>query len=463
MATPVIMPRQGQSVESCIIAKWHKQQGDRVAVGDILFSYETDKASFEEESKVSGVMLEIFFEAGDDVPCLTTVCVIGNAGESAVGFSPNNSDITPEKPAARKIANGQTEMPSQTYPDQNAPVIQSYTGATPDTRVKLSPRARVLAEKSGIDYRYATPSGPYGRIIEQDIIALKEAGVAFTAPAIAEQSKGVAGNIPVGTGLGGRITTSDLKPSPIDAAQPVTPNVPAAASAGPLYEEVKLSNIRKVIAKTMHHSLSVAAQLSLNASFDVSDILEFRKRLKSAPEDLGLANITINDIIIYAVSRTLLNHQALNAHFLDDKMLYFKNVNLGVAVDTERGLMVPTLFNADQKSLNEISNEVKKLVKDCQSGTVNPDLLKGGSFTVTNLGTLDIESFTPVLNPPQTGILGVNNIMQRVKEVEGDYQFYPAMGLSLTFDHRAIDGAPAARFLQELKSNLENFSIMLAR
>ncbi len=144
-------------------------------------------------------------------------------------------------------------------------------------------------------------------------------------------------------------------------------------------------------------------------------------------------------------------------------MLYFKNVNMGIAVDTERGLMVPTLSDANLKSLNEISAEVKKLVKDCQTGTVNPDLLKNGSFTITNLGTLDVESFTPVINPPQTGILGVNNIVQRAREVDGEIEFYPAMGLSLTFDHRALDGAPAARFLKDLKISLESFSAMLVK
>lgn len=463
MATPVIMPRQGQSVESCIITKWHKQKGDQVAVGDILFSYETDKASFEEESKVSGVVLDIFFEEGDDVPCLTNVCVIGNPGESATKFKPHKSNTAPEETVA-EIPNTQVEILGKAYPDRNVPVIQSFTDATATgAMVKISPRARALAEKSGIDYRYATPSGPYGRIIEQDIIALKKAGVAFTAPAMAENFKGVAGNIPAGTGLGGRITTLDLKPSTFEAIQPEVPNVSGAASAEPLYEEVKITNIRKVIAKTMRLSLSSTAQLCLNTSFDASDILEFRKKLKSNQERLGLENITINDIIIYAVSRILLNHRDLNAHFLDDRMIYFKNVNLGVAVDTERGLMVPTVFNANQKSLNEISKEVKKIAKDCQSGTINPDLLKGAGFTITNLGNLDIESFTPILNPPQTGILGVNAIVQRVKEVDGDYQFYPAMGLSLTFDHQAIDGAPAARFLKELKCNLENFSVMLAR
>jgi pyruvate dehydrogenase E2 component (dihydrolipoamide acetyltransferase) len=246
------------------------------------------------------------------------------------------------------------------------------------------------------------------------------------------------------------------------ADQSFAPSSPVSIT-DPAYEEVKVPHIRKVIAKAMHQSLASTAQLTLNASFDATDLLNYRKKLKEAKERLGLENITLNDMILFAVSKTLLNHKDLNAHFLDDKVRYFKNVNLGVAIDTERGLMVPTVFGAERMSLNDISAQAKRLAADCKAGTINPDLLKNGSFTVTNLGTLDIESFTPVLNPPQTGILGVNTIVQRAREVNGNYEFYPAMGLSLTFDHRAVDGAPAARFLKVLKTNLENFSVMLAR
>jgi pyruvate dehydrogenase E2 component (dihydrolipoamide acetyltransferase) len=458
MATPIIMPKQGQSVESCIIAKWYKKKGDRVAVGDILFSYETDKASFDEEAEISGVLLDLFFEEGDDVPCFTNVCVIGNPGESSAEFNPHSSTNAPvqTEPANQPK---QAETQNQVQP-VTMPAIQAFA----DTEIRISPRAKNLAEKIGIDYRYANSSGPNGRIIEKDIIALQEAGVIFTGSARDEQLKGEAGEVMAGTGFGGRITTDDLKTkgAKVSSGQSIF-GTSAQGVIESLHEEVKISNIRKVIAKTMQNSLSSTAQLTLNTSFDATDIFKLRKQLKESKEQFGLENITINDIIIYAVSRTLLNHRSLNAHLLDDRILYFKNVNVGVAVDTERGLMVPTLFNANQKSLNEISREVKQLVKDCQSGTINPDLLKNGSFTITNLGTLGIESFTPVLNPPQTGILGVNTIVQRAKEVDGEYIFYPVMGLSLTFDHRALDGAPAAKFLKELKNNLENFSVLLAR
>lgn len=453
MATLVIMPRQGQSVESCILAKLHKQKGDKVEVGDLLFSYETDKASFEEEAKVSGTFLGYFFEEGDDVPCLTNVCAIGDAGESIEGLGGDTAkpvDVQPELQDTKK--QDSLKMDSDL---QAAPAIVNFN----DGDLKISPRARNLAEKTGIDYRYANASGPYGRIIEKDIIALKESGHAFTASAHAQQMAGEVGAAVTGTGLGGRITTQDLQARNAGAyvAQP------QGYAEQPMYDAVKIPNIRKVIAKAMHNSLATTAQLTLNSSFDATEIMEYRKKLKAGKDSLELENITINDMILFAVSRTLQKHKDMNANLVDDTMLYFRNVNLGVAVDTERGLMVPTLMNANLKSLNDISGEVKALAKECQAGSINPDMLKNGSFTVTNLGSLGIESFTPVLNPPQTGILGVNAIVQRIKEVDGEFVNYPAMTLSLTFDHRAVDGAPAARFLQELVYNLENFSALLAR
>ena len=184
-------------------------------------------------------------------------------------------------------------------------------------------------------------------------------------------------------------------------------------------------------------------------------------------DNLGLAvaaaNPTLNDILLFAVSRVLKNHRACNAHFFDDRMVYFNRVHLGMAVDTPRGLMVPTIFNADLLDLAGIAREARTVADACQKGTVVPDQLKGGTFTLTNLGTLGIESFTPVINPPQTCILGVNTLVTRVKDVDGRAVPYQAMTLSLTFDHRALDGAPAARFLKDLKAALENFPLLLMK
>ena len=242
---------------------------------------------------------------------------------------------------------------------------------------------------------------------------------------------------------------------------------PAAAAAAPVseseFEDIPLSNVRKVIAKAMHTSLSSMAQLTHTFSFDATNMLALRKQFKASAEVLGLENITLNDIILFAVSRVLMNHKDLNAHFLDDKMRIFKDVNLGMAVDTPRGLLVPVIKGANKLSLNEIAKEAKRLAKSAQEGNINPDDLNGGSFTVSNLGSFGVESFTPVINPPQTGILGVDTITTRVRMVDGQMVPYQAMGISLTYDHRALDGAPASRFAQELCRTLENIQALLAK
>ncbi len=448
MATPVIMPRQGQSVESCIITKWSKKVGDHVAVGDILFSYETDKSSFDEEAKTEGELLAIFFEEGDDVECLLNVCVIGKAGESVAEFDP-------KKAKEAEAAPGQAEV--QTEIKAEAPAATAAEPVSTEGRLKISPRAKALAEKQNADLRFAVPTGPNGRIIERDVRKLAAEGHVMTSAAKAEY---LAGGMTVdGTGIGGRVSVADLT-TPVQAA---TPAVSVSTDDFLACEEVKLPNIRKVIAKSMHASLSEMAQLTLNTSFDATNIMAFRAAVKENKDKMGFENITLNDIVLYAVAKTLPAHKDLNAHFCDDKIVYWKHVNLGVAVDTPRGLLVPTLFGAEQLSLNELSKQAKGLTEGAKQGTISPDMLKNGSFTVTNLGSLGVESFTPVINPPQTGILGVDNIRTQVKLVNGEPKYYQAMGLSLTFDHRAIDGAPAARFLQDLVKNLENFTLLLAK
>ena len=459
MATPIIMPRQGQSVESCIIGKWYKQVGDKVSVGDDLFSYETDKATFDETAKVDGELLAIFFPEDDDVPCLTTVCVIGAPGESTAEFDPRGTATTATGQAAPATpAAPVAEATAQATPATPSP----STTAVDLTPLAISPRAKALARKQNVDLRAAAPSGPKGRLIERDVRNLIDAGRFATGAVGTEYSSGL-----TGSGIGGRIAVSDLDQIP---AQPVATQAPALATTpvSATYEE-KHSNIRKLIAKSMVQSLSTMAQLTYNMSFDASDLLDFRARHKKAKEAgltdaLGLpASVTINDIILYTVSRVVKNHKMCNAHYFDDRMVYFNSVNLGMAVDTPRGLMVPTLFNADQLTIGEISAQAKSLSAACQHGTISPDQLKDGTITVTNLGSLGIESFTPVINPPQTCILGVNCLSTAFKLVDGQAVAYPAMSLSLTADHRAIDGAPAARFLKDLKNALENFSLLLMK
>ena len=460
MATPVIMPRQGQSVESCIITKWFKKKGDKVAVGDLLFNYETDKAAFDEESKVEGVMLDVFFKEGDDVTCLVNVCVIGTEGENVDQFNPNAASTAV---GSTEVQNIIEEMPTATegsdQSENNSLEAQSQTqNLASNQDYKISPRAKNLAEKQFVDSRKAMPTGPNGRIIERDIINLIDSGDMMTS-AIKDEYLS-SGRTVEGSGIGGRVRTFDLG----DEVS-VAPKVSVVPEVSVAHEvtEVKHSNIRKTIAKAMHNSLSTMAQLTLNSSFDATEILDFRQKVKVSMDKAGIGNITMNDMILFAVSKTLESHKDLNAHYLDDKMLLFRDVNLGIAVDTPRGLMVPTLFVSNTKTLNQISGEAKILIESCQKGTISPDALKGGTFTVTNLGALGIESFTPVINPPQTGILGVDTIQIKVKEVKGEFVYYKSIGLSLTFDHRAIDGAPAAKFLKDLVRNLENFSMLLVK
>lgn len=462
MATPVIMPRQGQSVESCIIGKWHKQVGDEVKTGDLLFTYETDKATFDEAAKTDGTMLAVFFEEGDDVPCLMNVCVIGQPGESFAAFNPNGETAAVSAAPAEDVsAAAETEIEK----DTSEKPVTAEAGEMP---AAISPRARILAEKVGADLRFALSSGPKGRVIERDVLELIASGKLATSAA----GKGYSADLN-GTGIGGRVTTADINagvPSSEPETAPVSAPVSAPISAVPESYTQKHSNIRKVIARSMQASLSSMAQLTLNTSFDASDVLALRAKLKKAGEaglkaeqGFNLAeNVpTLNDIILYAASRVLSRHPSCNAHYDDEKMTFFNHVHMGVAVDTARGLMVPTVFNSDLMSLSALSAEVKSAVAACQTGTINPDALRGGTFTVTNLGTMGIESFTPVINPPQTCILGVDTIMTRVREAGGELKGYPAMGLSLTFDHRALDGAPAAKFLKDLVKTLENFSLLL--
>ena len=443
MAEAVIMPRQGQSVESCLVTALYKKKGDQIHAGDILFSYETDKSSFDEESKLSGTILELFINEGDDVPCLETIMIIGNEGEDLSGLMPQNVN-KPEKPAEPEQSVKTSALDRPPEREISLPLIPG--------ELKISPRAKIYAEQAKVDLSKIIPTGPNGRIIERDIIEL------------------------VNRGHRSYNDVGDAVPSVPQTPGSAPPFQKGALDADSSYTDVKLPNIRKIIAKSMHASLSEMAQLTLNSSFDASAILTFRKNLKdnrneqSSFNTLGLENITINDIILFAAAKTLKHHKSLNAHYLGDTIRYFHTVNLGVAVDTERGLVVPTIFDAEKLSLNELAKETKKTISEAQNGSISPDKLKNGTFTVTNLGSLGIESFTPVINPPQTAILGVNNITRRIKQVGNAALgvppqdiFYDCMGLSLTFDHRALDGAPAAKFLKDLCSNLENFYLLLAK
>jgi pyruvate dehydrogenase E2 component (dihydrolipoamide acetyltransferase) len=299
-------------------------------------------------------------------------------------------------------------------------------------------------------------SGPEGRVIERDVVAAAAGQPRLSAAARdAAAAQGLA--VPAqGTGPGGMVLAKDLGTA--GAA-------PAAAAAAPVGEPtvVPLAGIRKLIASKMHESLATTAQLTMNMSFDATGILGYRAKVKAQGEALGLPNITINDIVAYATVQSLLVSPSLNAHFLGDKTVQYPFVNLGIATDTERGLMVPVVHGASEMSLSELSSEVKPLLVDCQKGNINPDLLTGGTFTITNMGMLGVENFTPILNIPEVAILGVGGLFLKPVMKDGDVKHVQAINLSLTVDHQVVDGAPAARFLKTLCASLENFELTLAK
>lgn len=452
MAFVVIMPKQGQSVESCIIID-SKKVGDAVKKGDILFSYETDKAVFEEESPAEGVVLKVFYEDGDEVPVLNKMMIIGNEGEDFADLlggeeapKTDNTAAADEKPIFVSATN-HIEKESAT---SKADALSAASNA-PDSSF-ISPRAKKLANKEALNTKQLSGSGPQGRIIERDIedaLSKRSKMTPLAKRMATEEGLEAQG---AGSGLAGKTRSADFTPLP-------------NKEYGIDYEEKKISNMRKLIGRSMHASLQNSAQLTHHLGADARNILAIRKRVKVAMEAGTLStNITLNDLVCFAVVKTLKKFPDVNTHFLGDSIRYFSKVHLALAVDTERGLMVPTVRNADDLSITGLANQLKEVANACRKGGINPDILaaEAGTFTVSNLGNYGLEMFTPIINLPQSAILGVNTITPRPKDLgDGVYAFVPYIGLSLTYDHRALDGGEATRFLKQIAVEIENLTIDL--
>lgn len=434
MAVVIIMPKQGQTVESCIITQFNKKKGDKVKKGEILFTFETDKASFDEESPVDGIILESIYDEGDEVPVLSNMMVIGEPGEDYSGIIEN------EEPKTLEIF----ENHRSDYAKAKTSSLQSK-----DT-LFISPRAKKLAIKESVEIADIDGSGVQGRIIEKDVRKVLE-----NRPRMTPLAKRVAleeGLHPhqAGTGLAGtsRINDLSVKERRVEEVD---------------YEDKRVSNIRKLIAKSMHSSLQNSAQLTHHLGADARRILEIRKKIKAALAAKTIeVNITLNDMVCVAVIKALKKFPEVNTHYLGDFKRYFNSVHLGIAVDTERGLMVPVVKNADNLSITDLANNLKEIAESCRRGNVNPDILASeeGSFTISNLGNYGVEMFTPVINLPQSAILGVNTILPRPKDLgDGVYAFVPHIGLSLTYDHRSLDGGEATRFLKQIAIEIENLQL----
>ena len=445
MAEAVILPKLGNTVESAIILGWHVAVGDAVRAGDLLCEIETDKATLEIESSADGVLLAQLCAAGEEVPVLSNIAVVGREGESVAEFasdSPSASAEQPDQPENwqdGRVLNRERHSPSLACRGGGRGV------GLPEP-VKISPRARNLAQRKGIEYEAIAGSGPDGRIIERDIeAALQRSGAKVTPVAQAMLDSGDY-KLAAGHPRGQRVSKADL----------LRVEGESAAKALPL------TGVRKTIARRMRESLQSTAQLTLNASADARALQAYRRRLKESEARLGLSAISINDLLLFAVSRTLPAFPALNALFENDTIYPQEAVHLGLAVDTERGLLVPVIRSAESLTLKQLSAEAGRLAEACRAGNIAPDALAGGSFTVSNLGALGIESFTPILNPPQVGILGVGSINLKPVQLDGEVAFIPHIGLSLTINHQVVDGAPAARFLQKLSANLAQIDLLLA-
>jgi pyruvate dehydrogenase E2 component (dihydrolipoamide acetyltransferase) len=434
MATPVIMPRQGQSVESCILTEWKVQSGDTVTEGDVLAVIETDKASFDLESTASGTVLELFWEADDDVPVLANVLVIGEEGENIDEFRPADSGGT-STPEPVATSSSDTNIPAVETTAQPQETIAQSVGTVTAPSAGISPRARKKAMHAGVDAEILVGTGPGGRVIERDVDAFLSGSPRLSAAARVRAQDGM--EAPKhGSGIAGMALASDMRePGAIDGAD-VTP----------------VKGIRKLIADKMMQSLQGTAQLTLHSSFDATACQQYRKKRLAD----GESKVSINDLVAKAILSALKLHPEMNAHFLGDRLAVFHEVNLGIAVDSPRGLMVPVVESASTMSLAMLSAEIKKKAIACRDGTIQPDDLSGGTFTLTNLGMLGVENFTPVLNPPEIAILGVGGISVKPKRQEdGEISFVDQISLSLTIDHQAVDGAPAARFLQTFVNHLE--------
>lgn len=444
MSNMILLPKLGNSVESCIIVSWLKQVGEPVTEGEALCTVETDKTTMEVVSTASGKLLKHLVNVGDDVPVMTAIAEVETEVESGEWKAESL-----ESQKSFSIPNSQLSITTQ------APV---------------SPRARKLAHEMSIDTTPLQGSGPGGRIIERDIqVAATAKPITQSVPArITPLAQRMAQELNIdpatisGSGPRGQITREDVERRATSVGREANKPTHQPSNATPS-SGIPLTHTRKVIAERMRASLQNTAQLTLNASADARALQSYRKRLKASDTALGLSDVTINDLILFAVARTLPQFPDLDATFADGTLSQHTDVQLGFAVDTPRGLLVPVIPAANLLPLRALAQSARQLAALAREGKLTPDQMRGGSFTISNLGQFGIESFTPILNTPQVAILGVGNInLKAVATDDGEIEHIPHLSLSLTIDHQVVDGAPAAKFLQALAKNMAQFELLLA-
>ncbi|SFL48248.1 dihydrolipoamide acetyltransferase family protein [Pelosinus propionicus] len=425
MATELLMPKLGMTMEEGTIVTWFKKVGDSVAEGEILLEILTDKVNMEVEAPAAGQVLAIMAAEGDIVEVNKPIAYIGQPGEKVESHAVQDLKIEKQHTTQEAII--------------TAAPIQSAEGI--GGKVKASPAAKRIAREEEIDLRAVPPSGPGGRIIAVDVTNYKASPLAQKIA----QDKGVELAEITGTGIGGKIMKSDVE------------NVLVKAGSKAKGIRKPLAGMRKVIADHMTDAWR-APHVTHNMEVDMSGMVELRKKLIPGFEKRIGLKPSYNDLIIKVVAKALREYQqVINARLHSDGLEICDEVNVGMAVALPNGLVVPVIKNADTLSIEEITKRAKELAMQAKEGKLLPDEMSGGTFTVTNLGMYGIDTFTPVVNAPEVCILGVGQLQDKVVVKDGEMIIQPRMSLSLSFDHRAVDGAQAAEFLRRIKELLEDY------
>ncbi|MEI5891963.1 2-oxo acid dehydrogenase subunit E2 [Bacillus cereus] len=394
MAVEVVMPKLGMAMKEGIITNWNIKTGDNVAKGELIASINSEKIETEIEAPADGTVLDIAVSEDEGVPPGTVICYIGKPNEKVDVHE--STHVVEEKTSNIEVQNVQHPEP--------------YAKEVAKQRIKISPVAKKIARTENLDIKALVGTGPGGRITKADV--LKALEIRVNVPEVLEQEKENSKVIPV-TGM------------------------------------------RKAIANRMHASLQNSAQLTLTMKVDVTDLVDLHKNMADTVQKRYDNKLTITDFVSRAVVLALGEHKEMNSAYIDDAIHQFEHVHLGMAVALEKGLVVPAIRFANNLSLVELSKEIKNAAQKARAGSLNSDDMQGTTFTISNLGSFGIEYFTPVLNTPETGILGVGAI-EHVPVYKGKKLRKGSMlPLSLTFDHRVLDGAPAAAFLRTIKDYLE--------
>ncbi len=423
----VEMPKMGDTMEEGKILRWIKHEGDTVKKGESLAEVETDKVNIEIEAFASGVLRKILVPEGDSAPIGSGIALIGASDEP---LPEGLTDGANTSAAPAPSASSAPAEPAPTPSTQEDAVNQAPTnGADASGRVFISPLARRFAEESSIDYTRIRGTGPNGRIIKLDVEAALGTRAAQASPSIAASA-----------------------PAPTDAVgEPVSGGIDTGEVV-----EIPLTAMRRTIARRLSQSMQTAPHFYVTSVIDTGKLAELRKQINAyAANDPSPVKVSFNDLIIKAVARSLVKMPQVNVSFAEDKLLQKKAVHIGMAVALEQGLIVPVIHNAERAGILEIARESQRLAEAARTGKLRPEEFSGGTFTVSNLGMFDVESFTAVINPPESAILAIGSITPTPVVVDGQVVVRDRMKVTLSSDHRAIDGATAARFLQEVKRLLE--------